>query len=323
MADARQRGAIIAGVWLIGLGLVFLIQQALDVPWGRAWPLFLVLGGVGSAASAIVGGALRRGAWGLVWTLVWPLLFVTVGVLLFLDFAGLAEIDAVALFLAWWPVALIVVGALVLISAVWPGDGGAVETLNIASTGLDAGEVSLKFGAGTLEVGPGVPGTLVSGTFGGGVKRRDLAPGRVELAADVAAVIPWFGQTLTWQVELDPELPMRLRLDGGAARNVLELGELRVTSLHVETGASDTLITLPRRVERCEVHVEAGAAQVTIRLPAGVAARIRSDMALGSTNVDERRFPRASEGWASPDVATAAHLAEIRIEGGIGSVRIE
>ncbi len=196
------------------------------------------------------------------------------------------------------------------------------DQLSISADGLASGEVVLKFGAGRLDVGRGTPGVLVEGTFEGGVRRRDLGPGRVELEADITQVLPWMGQRLHWRVGLGPDLPLTLRLEGGASKSVLELADLAVTSLEVKTGASDTRIVLPRSVERCEVRIEAGAAQVTIEVPEGVAVRIRSQMGLGSTNVDQGRFPRGADGWSSPDYETAAHRADVRISGGVGSVRV-
>jgi hypothetical protein len=53
-----------------------------------------------------------------------------------------------------------------------------------------------------------------------------------------------------------------------------------------------------------------------------VAARIRSQVGLGSTSVDTVRFPRTPDGWESADFATADRRAEIRVAGGVGSVRI-
>ena len=321
--SSSQRGAIVGGIWLVGLGGVFLVQQALDLPWTRAWPLFLVLVGVGSGVGALVGLAgRRRSAWTLAWALLWPAMITTVGILLLLDFAGLADIDAVGLLARWWPIGLILIGLLVLLGAVLPRARGVDERLSISAGGVASGEVVLKFGAGRLDVGRGSPGVLVDGTFEGGVRRRDLGPGRVELEADVVGVWPLTDRGLQWRVGLAPDIPISLRLEGGASRSVLELGDLAVTSLVVKTGASDTRIALPRDVEHCDISVEAGAAQVSIDVPQGVAARIRGQMGLGSLQVDEARFPRSGDGWASPDWSAAPRRAEIRAQGGVGSVRI-
>jgi hypothetical protein len=316
-----QRGGVVAGVWLVGLGAVLLVQQALDVPWRQAWPLFLVFAGVGTGVSALVGLG-RAGPWSVVWALVGPLILVSVGLLLFLDFSGLADLDALELLGRWWPVALIGIGLFILVGAVWPRGRAVTDRLEIPIGDVTAGEVLLKFGAGRLAIRPGPAGHLVSGTFEGGVRRRDLGPGRVELEADISAVWP-FGDRFHWQVGLAPDLPLTLRVEGGAASSDLDLAGLRVTSLEVKTGASDTGIVLPAGVERCRVRIEAGAAQVRIRVPDGVAASIRSRMGLGSTSVDESRFPRSGDRWTSPEYEAAAHRVEIDVSGGVGSVRID
>ena len=45
-------------------------------------------------------------------------------------------------------------------------------------------------------------------------------------------------------------------------------------------------------------------------------------MALGTTTVNETRFPRTADGFASPDYATAVNRVELDLEGGVGTVRI-
>jgi hypothetical protein len=321
--SAGQRGTIIGGIWLVLLGGVFLVQQVMDLGWARAWPLFVIMAGLGSAASALIGLVGRRtGPLTVLWALIWPLLVLAVGVLLFVDFAELSDVDSLELLGRWWPIALIALGAVVLLGAVWPGARAVEEQLSISAAGVDRGEVTLKFGAGRLEVGRGTPGVLVNGTFDGGVRRTDHGPGRVELETDLLEVFPGFNPQLHWRVGLAPDLPIALRLEGGASRADLDLAELTVTSLVVKTGASDTRVVLPRAAGAVEVRIEAGAAQVRIEVPDGVAARIRSQVGLGSTTVDESRFPRTSDGWASVGYETAEHRADIRVSGGVGSFRI-
>jgi hypothetical protein len=318
-----QRGSVIGGTWLVLLGGVFLVQQAMDLGWAQAWPLFVIMAGLGTGMTALVGLAGRRiGPLTVLWALLWPLITVAIGVLLFVDLAGIAEIDSLRLLGQWWPLALIVLGAVVLLGAVWPRSRGVEETLSIASGGAARGEVTLKFGAGRLEVGAGRPGVLVDGTFDGGVRRTEHGPGRVELESDLVQFFPGFNPQQHWRIGLAPDLPIALRLEGGAARSELDLAELIVTSLVVKTGASDTRITLPRAAGLTEVRIEAGAAQVNVHVPDGVAARIRSQVGLGSTSVDEQRFPRTSDGWASAGYDTAEHRADIRVQGGVGSFRV-
>ena len=111
-------------------------------------------------------------------------------------------------------------------------------------------------------------------------------------------------------------------MNGGASRAVLDVRDLRVRSLELQTGASETRVLLPRAAGATTVRAQAGAASLTFEVPQGVAARIRSRMALGSAQIDQARFPPSSGGYESPDYATAANRVEITIEGGLGSVRV-
>jgi hypothetical protein len=82
-------------------------------------------------------------------------------------------------------------------------------------------------------------------------------------------------------------------------------------------------VTLPAGAGATTVEAEGGAAAVHFRVPDGAAARIRSTMVLGSTSIDERRFPRDPlGGWSSPDHATAANRVELEFRGGVGSLSV-
>jgi hypothetical protein len=123
-------------------------------------------------------------------------------------------------------------------------------------------------------------------------------------------------------VGLTTEAPLELQLESGAARTRLDLAEHQLRRLRISTGASDTRVVLPRAAGETFVKAEGGAAALTFEVPAGVAARIRSRMALGSTNVDTARFPKVVDGWESPDWGTATNRVEIDIQGGVGSASV-
>ena len=45
-------------------------------------------------------------------------------------------------------------------------------------------------------------------------------------------------------------------------------------------------------------------------------------MAIGSTQVDETRFPRSASGYESPDYGTATNRVDIDASGGVGSLKV-
>ncbi|HLO36506.1 MAG TPA: hypothetical protein VK194_10505, partial [Candidatus Deferrimicrobium sp.] len=284
-----------------------------------AWPLFVILVGVAGFVSRAVDGT--RGIAGI-WSYTWPVLWVVIGVVLLLSTTGRLGRDPVDLIGEFWPWALVVLGVWFLIGAVVPFGAAPIEQLAIPLGGVPDAAVRIRFGAGELEIGPAAAGNLVDGRFIGGVVRRDQGPGRVDLEQDTTYGLPWLDGRSTWTVGLSTEVPLDLRLETGAARARVDLSDIRVRGLELQTGASETRIRLPRAAGVTTVKAETGAAALIIEVPGDVAARIRSRMAIGSSQVDESRFPRTATGFESPGFATAANRVDLDLQGGVGSVRV-
>ena len=187
-------------------------------------------------------------------------------------------------------------------------------------------EVMVTFGAGHLHVGVAGPGLLVDGEYTGGVNvERGGGPGRVRLSAPTRPTSwAWDRAPYGWTMGLTAEVPLRLRVETGASDADLDLSALQVVELRLRTGASETRVTLPAAAGYTRVDAEGGAASIRFRVPDGVAARIRSTMALASSDVDTARFPRNAAGsaWESPDFEGAANRVEIEARGGVGSVSV-
>jgi hypothetical protein len=318
MTSARS-GSIIAATWLIGLGVVFLVREALSLPWGQAWPLFVILVGVASFVSTLFG---HRGGAVWIWTFTWPLLWIVIGVLLLLSTTGRLGAGPGELIATYWPWLLVGLGVWFLVGALVPGGRAPTEQLAVPLGGAPSAAGRIRFGAGTLTTRPAGSGNLVDGDFRGGVEHRISGPGRVELAQDTTYGLPWLYRESTWTVGLTAEVPLDLRVEAGASRTTLDLRDLRVRSLELQTGASETHILLPRAAGSTTVKAEAGAASVTFEVPSGVAARIRTRMALGSSHIDEGRFPRIGDVYQSIDYGTAANTVDLDLQGGVGSVRV-
>lgn len=317
--SSNRRGSLVAATWLIGLGVVFLVQQAAGLSWGQAWPLFVILVGVGSFASTALDW---RPGFASLWSFTWPVVWTLVGVILLLSTTGNLGQTPGDLIETYWPWLAVGLGAWFLIGAIAPGGPALEERLALPLTGATAADVKISFGAGELVTRAAAPGQLVEGTFQGGVRHRSTGPGRVELEQDMTYGVPWVDRRFAWDVGLTTEVPLDLHFSGGASRTRMDLREVRLRRLELETGASDTHVILPRAAGFSSVKAEAGAASLTFEVPAGVAARIKAQMVLGSSRIDESRFPRVADGYESPDYGTAANRVDIAVEGGVGSLRI-
>jgi len=318
-SHSTRNGAVVAGAWLIALGLVFFARDLWHLSWGEAWPLFLVAVGVASLISSVVG--YRRLSAGF-WSLLWPVAWIAVGAALFAATTGRIATGPGELIAQWWPVAIVAVGVWFLVAAIWPRRATDLEKLDLPLAGALRAEARLTFGAGELTIGRGRPGMLISGRFEGGALYRTAGPGHVEVKPDTGGGWPMSGQGNRWDIGLTADVPLDLRLDTGASRATIDLVELRVRLLEIRTGASETRVRLPARAGQSWVRTETGVSSLSIEVPPGVAARVRTRMALGRTDVDERRFPRTVDGFVSPDYDSNPNRIEIDVQGGVGAVSI-
>ncbi|HEX5418240.1 MAG TPA: hypothetical protein VFZ25_21500 [Chloroflexota bacterium] len=212
------------------------------------------------------------------------------------------------------------------------------------STVTRAGAVSLEnatrarirfeHGAGQLVVRSGAdPNLLLGGEFGEHaemVVRREGEQVEVVLRAvggdwrELVDPTSWSGphRPFDWDVQLNPAVSLTLDFAIGASKNVLDLSRLRVTQVVLNTGMSDTELTVPAAAGLTTVEVHAGLADVRIRVPSGVAARIRGKVGLGSLDVDPTRFHPTADGFESPDFAAAQNRVLVHVDGGLESVKI-
>jgi hypothetical protein len=316
---SSRRGAITGATWLIGLGLVFLVRQVNDWSWNEAWPLFVILVGVATLITTLLTWQPGLAA---IWSLTWPVVWIVVGILLLLTTTGQLGQGPAEFIDEYWPWAAVGLGIWFLIGAFVPVRGAATRQLAIPLEGTGPATIRLRFGAGELTVRTAMRGNLIDGTFEGGVRTARSGANGIELEQDTSTGLPWVDHDARWEVGLTGEVPVDLRLDTGANRARLDFLEVPLRRLEIHTGASDTRIRLPRAAGATEVRAEHGAASLTFEVPAGVAARIRTTMVIGSSDIDEARFPRTADGYESPDYATAANRIDLSISGGVGSLKV-
>jgi len=259
----------------------------------------------------------------------WGLVLLGVGLLLLLDNFGLFALLHVNIWNLIWPLAVIGLGIWIL----WGSQHATVqfetETLTIPLDGVHAAQVSVHFGAGELRLGGNVAESeLLNGTFDGvkhTLSRDEASQVQLRLKTPPIVGIPigyWPTHTRVWKLDLTPAIPLDLRVHSGASDNTLDLRQLQVTKLRLETGASATHVHLPANAGFTNVRGSSGAASVEFYVPEDVAARIRISGALSSTNVDTARFPRAGNVYQSPDYESAENKVDIHMDIGVGSLNV-
>ncbi|MFL7794257.1 MAG: LiaF domain-containing protein [Anaerolineae bacterium] len=264
---------------------------------------------------------MRRG------TIFWGTILILLGVLLLIN--TFVEID-VGKFI--WPLFLIILGLWILWGVFSGPRTFETEEATIPLEGADEARIHIGHGAGRLRVSSGASSdALLSGSFGGGLEqkvKRESNMLDVKLSMCVSGAhfaFPWMwgpGRSLDWEIDLNEEIPLSLDLETGASDTRVDLTNLRVTDLRLQTGASSSEITLPANAGHTKAIIRSGAASVKVRVPDGVAARIKAGGGIADIQVDKNRFPRIDGVYQSEDYATAANKVDIDIETGVGSISV-
>jgi hypothetical protein len=226
----------------------------------------------------------------------------------------------------FWPLVIIAIGIWLIIGFFMRGKSGEGEKVSIPLQGAASANIKFNHAAGKLTVGGGALATeLLHGTFCSGLNyKTDLENDRLNVKLQTSSQFwsRWPGESLDWTVQLNKDIPLNLKVDSGASATFMDLNDLKVTALDIDTGASSTEVTLPSAAGMTRVDIDTGASTMKIHVPEGVAARISVKSGISATNV-AARFPRQESGvYLSSDYETAANRAEIFINSGVGAIDI-
>lgn len=258
----------------------------------------------------------RRGS------LFWGGVLVILAVLLLLKQAGIIN-DVFGFF---WPLLVIAIGLWLIFGYFTRHQPVEGKQVSIPLEGATSAYIKLDHGAGRLSLRSGAgPDEILNGTFGSGLDfKSHLDGGRLEVKLRTPAQFWawWPGETLDWDLHLNPSIPLSLKFDSGASATTLDLSDLKVTDLDIDTGASSTELTLPNNAGNTHVDIDTGASSLKVKIPASVAASIRIKSGITSLNINPR-FSRLENGqYQSSDYSTASNRVDMTIDAGVGSIEI-
>lgn len=262
--------------------------------------------------------------------IIWGGALVLLGGLLLMDSLGIIQINFWQIIM---PLLLILFGIWVLLGYFYGRQPLEAEEDSIPLAGIQNARIIFHHGAGQLRIKSGAdPSTLASGRFGGGLKYSikpggehtdiTMRPRESGFPVIIPAISP-LNHLYNWDVRLTHEIPLQMVLKTGASDTRLDLTNLQVTRLRLDSGVSSTTINLPENVDLTKVVVKAGVASVKLFVPEKVAAKIHVVGGLTGANVDRSRFPKSGAYYQSEDYESAMNKVDIRIESGISSIVIQ
>lgn len=130
-----------------------------------------------------------------------------------------------------------------------------------------------------------------------------------------------FQRAALWNLTLSGRVPLGLEVETGVGESSLDLRELQLESLTVRTGVGRTTVQLPR-AGVFPATVEGGVGEIRVRVPQGLPVLIHVNTGIGDVSVSSH-FTRSGNVITSPSYSANSPAVELRIGGGIGSIRID
>jgi len=228
-------------------------------------------------------------------------------------------------------IVLVLLGALLLTGC---GSAARVGELQTESKTVELGDaesvrVEIEFGAGVLEIAGGA-GELLEADFTYNVAK--LKP-EVEYKNDTLVVnqpeaegLPAL-QGITefqneWDLRLNDEVPMDLRVNMGGGTSGLNLAGLSLTGVDITIGAGISTVDLSGDwAQDLDVAIDTGAADITVKLPNDVGVRVEIDA--GPTAISAPDLTKDGNVYTNAAYGASDVTLNISMEAGIGTIKLE
>ncbi len=290
---------------------------------GVAGPLILVAIGLALLLSNL--GLLTWSAWDLLQ--LWPLLLMAVGI----DLLVGRRTTAGAILAAVLITALLA-GGLWLASSGYRAPGEPVgQTVEQPLQDMSKADVSLKPAVGDLSLSAldstskdlltGGVHAYQQGTVTSHFSLVGGTPTYVLEAQGAGVIFPTFGRGPTWDLRLNPGLPISLTVEQGAGQMTLDFRGLQISNLKVNLGMGQITVTLPAKGQY-HAQIEGAIGDTTVILPEGLEAKIELNAALAARSVPAG-FSHEGNLYVSSGYEAAADRVDLVIGEAIGNVSIE
>lgn len=291
-------------------------------------------------------------------SLFWPAVLIVVGVIAFLANTGVVSVDRLYALLDLWPLILIVIGLELILRRAVQGSAGrlaAVMVVVVAGGGaiayvaavpntgvtqtLNASDTTGNLNDASVEIDVGAATITVSGSssLGGdlyhahieyaGPKPQvslDRESGTLRIAQTSSSFAFFQSRRFVLNLQLSSSVAWKISNNSGAATDTLNLGNVRVKSLDVNTGASREEITFGDPSGIVPVTINGGALTVHVHRPSGVAASVNvSGGAVGLDADGKQSHSIGSAAYESSGFASATDGYRIEVNGGACTVTLD
>lgn len=201
------------------------------------------------------------------------------------------------------------------------------ETQIVELGNADQVNAAIRMGVGKLTVSPGTD-DLLDATFRYNVpawkpvvsyESGDLLVTMPD--TDGIEGIPDSNIEYEWDLMLNGDVPMDLKIELGAGESELNLGGLNLTHLDISSGVGDSTVDLSGKWQQSTaVAISGGVGSLDLTVPSDIGVRVDVQQGLG--NVTVNGLQRSGDVFTSEAYGSADVNLDINISAGVGEIDI-
>jgi len=125
-----------------------------------------------------------------------------------------------------------------------------------------------------------------------------------------------------WNLQLNNDVPMALRVNMGAGTSQLHLADLALTGLAITLGAGQSTVDLNGNWTRdLDVTVDTGATDITVQLPQNVGVRVEVER--GPTAIDASGLTQDGDIYTNAAYGESPVTLDVNVKAGVGLLNLE
>lgn len=207
------------------------------------------------------------------------------------------------------------------------------DSQSVELGGVDSVRVGIQMGIGQLDVEGGAE-NLMDAEFNYNIEswRPEVVYeqrgniGELQIAQPDADIngIPDDDIDYRWEIALQNNVPLDMDVDLGVGESDLNLGDLYLQNLVVDTGVGEATIDLTGTVrESYDVQINGGVGETTVYLPEDVGLRVEADTGIGSLVINGLQRDGDSDVYTNEAYGEADVNITLEISGGIGDITVQ
>jgi hypothetical protein len=291
----HNSGAPVWGIFLLLLGVTFLLQTLNILPWGL---------------------------WGTLWRF-WPAIIIVIGLAIILRHTSALLTSLIA---------LVVFGGCIGI-AVWQynndfGINGRTENLSELVSGLKRADVIIDFSAGSLTAGSlnsrssDLYDATVTAGNGNSSMDDSIATNGDSGVVTMRSINQYWPGSIRWDVDFTGNIPLSFDIISSASSTYLNFNDLDISGFNLTLNAGSSDISLPSPSGNVTGTISANAANVELTLPADAAVRIEASTSVGTFDIPGR-FTRNGNIYETANYDSATDKWDLSINTSVGRVEIK